>query len=121
MKGAWRGSLFQEFYIHPPYRLRHVISALTDNYIFLIFSDGEREILSGFGLFNETEQPKQQISLDCTVFSNAKKSYHWAPFSKFRAGSLKTNKLHATIMLKVLSSAGGLWVRFFSGINFKSH
>jgi hypothetical protein len=42
------------------------------------------------------------------VFSNAKKSYHWAPFSKFRAGSLKTNKLHATIMLKVLSSAGGL-------------
>jgi hypothetical protein len=33
----------------------------------------EREILSGFGLFDETGQPKQQISVDYTVFSNAKK------------------------------------------------
>jgi hypothetical protein len=39
----------------------------------MILSQREREILSGFGLFDETGQPKQQISVDYTVFSNAKK------------------------------------------------
>jgi hypothetical protein len=76
LKGACRGSLFQSFYLHPShiYACTYVITALTVNYFYDLVTEREREILSGFGLFDETGQPKQQISVDYTVFSNAKKS-----------------------------------------------